>query len=475
MKQMGGTNEIVVPLPPKQKNELLKLLEMFPDNNVDNVDKRWDWELLSANPNIPIEYIIMHPNLPWSWIDVCENTNLTLQTLVDFLLPRLETEETLAKIVDQRELRGDEWSYWEELSANPGIKIEEIIQTASNDLGGFDKIKWNWNWKSLVRRRDVTLEMLWQMSPIAKTGTTDVLKGLRKMLDFPKKWQEWENSCPSSNPNLTAEVVLNYPGLWKFKQVIRNPAIRPADEILSYHPQFQKWLTSRPFDNLSDHPLLPFEWVRDSPVGKLINGELYKWNWQELSANPGIPVETILANLQLPWQWEYVLSNPTITEEQVKLILSLCKFDSEHYRDRYKFKKEFICTNPNLPIEFIIACYTLPGLLSRKSTAEELNQGKLENFCDWEDFSDNPNLTLQTVLEHPDEDWNWTNISGNKFAFHESSLAEKQKRHHEQADPIMWHTLLTLKSVDSDRYSCSRLRLPKALAGLTLQYFSPLY
>lgn len=247
-------------------------------------------------------------------------------------------------------------------------------------------------------------------------------------------------SCPSSNPNLTAEVVLAHPELWRFKQVIRNPAIRPADEILSYHPQFQNWLIISPFDNLSNHPLLPFEWVRDNPLGKMINGELYKWNWQELSANSGISVDTILTNLQLPWRWEYVLLNPMITEEQTQLILSRRKCDNEH--NSYEFK-EFICTNPNLPIEFIIACCVSS---STALSQEELKQEKLENFCDWYNLSDNPNLTAQTVLEYPDKPWDWANISANKFAFHESSLAEKQKRHHEQADPIMWNTLLTLKS-----------------------------
>lgn len=461
-----------VPLP-KTKNELLKLLQMFPDD----VDKRWDWEFLSANPNIPIEYIIDNPNLPWSWLNVCENPNLTMQTLTNFLLPRLESKETAEKLVDGQELEGSidhqSGSYWVELSANPGIKIEEILNTASNadidtDANTGGRLKFKWYWGSVVRRRDVTLEMLLQMSPVANT-TASTHSTSEKLGTMSKPWNHY---CASNNPNLTVEAVLAHPELWNFKEVVRNLVIVPSDEIL-YHPRSRDGIDSFPFSNLSSHPLLPFEWVQDNCLGRNICGKLYKWCWIDLSVNPGISVDKILANSQLPWRWEYVLSNPTITEEQVQLILSRrkCNNHDDNNGDSYEFEGA-ISVNPNLPTDFIIASCTnatpiAPSSAQLSGELEKERLEKLENFWSWRQLSENPNLTAQIVLDYSDKPWSWENISDNKFAFHESSLAMKEKLFHEQADPVVWHALLSVQY--------ARTRLPKALVELTLFYFSPLY
>ena len=38
------------------KNELMKLLEKYPDEN-------WDWSFVSRNPNITMEFIEEHPEM----------------------------------------------------------------------------------------------------------------------------------------------------------------------------------------------------------------------------------------------------------------------------------------------------------------------------------------------------------------------------------------------------------------------------
>lgn len=63
-------------LPPRKANQLLQLLEHFPD------EARWNWEELSCNPNVTIEWIEAHLEYPWSWAHVCENTKLDDELLV---------------------------------------------------------------------------------------------------------------------------------------------------------------------------------------------------------------------------------------------------------------------------------------------------------------------------------------------------------------------------------------------------------
>lgn len=44
----------------------VKLLNKFPD-------KPWNWEKISRNPNITIEYILANPDKPWDWDSISEN------------------------------------------------------------------------------------------------------------------------------------------------------------------------------------------------------------------------------------------------------------------------------------------------------------------------------------------------------------------------------------------------------------------
>lgn len=443
-----------VPLP-KRKNELLTLLELFPDD----ADKRWDWKLLSANPNIPIEYIINHPNLPWSWVNVCENPNLTMSVLKEFLLPRLKGAET-------------NWSsYWVRLSRNLGIKIQEIIESASTNPSLFDRDKskqrFEWEWGHVVQRSDVTLEMLLQK----RISSNGVNLGT------------WYTYRASSNPNVTVAAVLEHPELWDFAEIIRNPAIPITDAIID-HPRSQ---TGFPFSaNLSSHPLLPFEWIIKYPLGRPIH-KYYNWNWQELSANPGISVYTILANPKFPWKWEYVLANPTITAEQVESVIghgySSCTNYSTYSNDIHKFKQAArmrISKHPNIPAHFVIdsSASTIDGDDGNSIDGDDgasVGEADSKNLCNWPWLSLNPNLTAQIVIDNcncPGKLWDWGKLSGNKFAFHESSLAAKQKQYHEQVDPAVWKLFsaesLSIESVDRS------MRLPTALAKITFSYFSPL-
>ena len=51
-------------------NDLLILLYLFPD-------KPWNWNGLSANPNITWEIVQENPDKPWDWSWLSENPNIT--------------------------------------------------------------------------------------------------------------------------------------------------------------------------------------------------------------------------------------------------------------------------------------------------------------------------------------------------------------------------------------------------------------
>ena len=47
----------------KYRNQLLLLLEKFPDN-------RWNWGCLATNPNLTIKFIEEHLNYKWNWHNI---------------------------------------------------------------------------------------------------------------------------------------------------------------------------------------------------------------------------------------------------------------------------------------------------------------------------------------------------------------------------------------------------------------------
>ena len=53
------------------KNELIKLLQTFPD-------KQWNWNCISCNPNITMDYIEKYPEKHWNWSSISFNPNITI-------------------------------------------------------------------------------------------------------------------------------------------------------------------------------------------------------------------------------------------------------------------------------------------------------------------------------------------------------------------------------------------------------------
>jgi hypothetical protein len=53
-------------------NELCKLLQHFPD-------KPWDWNCLSENPNINMEFALSHSCDSWNWDCLSKNPSITMK------------------------------------------------------------------------------------------------------------------------------------------------------------------------------------------------------------------------------------------------------------------------------------------------------------------------------------------------------------------------------------------------------------
>ena len=50
------------------------LLEKYPN-------KPWNWEWISYNPNITMEFIEKYPNKPWDWHWMSHNPNINMEMI----------------------------------------------------------------------------------------------------------------------------------------------------------------------------------------------------------------------------------------------------------------------------------------------------------------------------------------------------------------------------------------------------------
>lgn len=447
-------------LPRRKPNQLLQLLELFPD-------KPWGWKQLSRNPNITMEFIATNLSCAWDWKNLCSNPNLTKTIFLEWILPKLEQ---LARDRNTSEQKEFEWSggyhhCWNELSKNPGLKIADILQ-----LRLADPKRYRWNWSLVSGRSDVTLEML-------STNTTTGASDEKTTTSASASIIAWNYKGASNNPNLTTEFILHptnlskFWDLWDWTAIARNPSIKPTAELIN-HPKYKYHSCC---EQLPTHPLLSFPLMLehlkvhphlDSGYPPGINEFTNENCWNDLSTNNAITMEIIRAHPHLPWNWNRVYNNPNLTAADVV---------SDLFRNR-EIDKEYLSANPNILPSFI---------LSNK-----------EKYCSLLFISDNPNLTAQLIMEIANanikcggEEWDWEGLSNNEFAFCPRSLAAKEFQHHQLMDPVVWAALLSA-NIDIDSVKNNNIgnnnnlcdikrsrvrRLPTALAKLSLEYFSPYF
>ncbi len=86
-----------------------------------NLDKRWDWSALSANPNITWEMVENNPSLPWCGQGLSSNPNITLE----IVLNSSQFHDPTSRF----------WK-WYALSSNPSITWE--------DIQNHPELPWSW-------------------------------------------------------------------------------------------------------------------------------------------------------------------------------------------------------------------------------------------------------------------------------------------------------------------------------------------
>ena len=244
---------------------------------LDNRERLWSWEEVSANANVTWEDIIHYNDIPWDFIGVSRNPNITIDILNTLPFTTWSCENLIKNpniivsgVIDKYYLKlfqsKDSALMGSCLSENPSVSWE-FIQAHPYIL---------WNYDILSSHPNITWDII------------------TKNLHLP-----WNHRGISANPNINWDIVSDAIHsnniIWDFHNISKNPGIM-IDDII---------------DNLV------YRNQEDDPFVKNLSIH-YSWCWFGLSANPNVTWNNIIESKDneyfkgIRWNYYHLSSNPNI-------------------------------------------------------------------------------------------------------------------------------------------------------------------
>lgn len=368
---------------------LSKILDTFPDHEIvefkenDNIYSIKLKKIVYSGPdNDLIKLLENYPNKNWQWNELSRNPNIDWQYIrANVHIP---------------------WD-WIHISENPNITWEII---KNNPL-------YNWYWFNVSRNPSITWETIENNMNLSNKNFIGFpawsKAGIRQNPNI--SWEiifnnmEFIDENPDNNPiipyynsnlddyvrdtsNLTLNIIRNNPAYrWNMPHILKNPNI--LKDYCSQNSSIEFSLRNfiqeiaklkmhhriYNYESISYNDALTWEIIQANPV---IYGGV-NWKWDHISSNPNITWEIIQSDLNIPWNKNVVLENPNITWEIIE-------------ENIYIFENKMASKKLSLP-----------------------------------NFSVNPNLTYEIVINNPKIKWNWVDISRNKFKKH-PVIIDKQRK-----------------------------------------------
>lgn len=339
----------------------------YPDNDIYNFHElipKIVFEQSPMNKNVLTELLKMFPDKEWDWDYLSMNPNISLEDIDNnpncnwkYRFISNNPNITLQYVLDNINKNWD----WQSLSSNPGITLQDI----NNNLG------LRWNWMDILKNPNITLEFILEhYNDFINNHDSTRLTFQREisqeyMGDFVKEFRR-----VASAPNITLKDIINYPNIfWCKDNLSKNPNVT-LDYILA-NPEIE---------NSQNY----WDW---NDIGKRVSYQEIEYiftNWYKLgikydnmrcfinglSINPNITYDIIcnnnLGNIDISfddWNWDSVARNPSITLQNIMT--------------KYNSSKRKILNN----------------------------------------ISENPNLTVEDIINNPNIHWNYRYLSKNKFGY----------------------------------------------------------
>jgi len=314
---------------------------------------KWNFWLLSDDPNIPLEHIEDHIDAHWSWESISRyNKHITIPFIRKYIHKNWRWRSlTVNPNITPHDIFTNPDLPWEYsvMSFNPNVTAQDVI----------DHPEIPWNWRFLAMMLPVSVEFIVQRPEFQRDRflmTCYLSQNKHITIDDALKYTHlpWDWVALSSHSTITIQHVKDNPTLsWSFYSLGNNPAIS-ANDILST-PQFP-WEKYAHLLAKQDVTIEMIQEFYDATKNGPEPPAYQQPNWHTISSLPICTIDVIVQNPHIPWKFAALSKNPAIRLE-----------------DMLRF--------PDLP-------------------------------WDWEyNVSLNPNVTFDFVMEHPEIPWNWDLLS----------------------------------------------------------------
>lgn len=240
-----------------------------------NLDKPWQWTMLTYNVGISIDDILANVTLPWDWFRVNCKPDLTLEKVLahpglPWNFNDISRVVTYEAFLQHPELP---WSY-EGLSANDNIPLDYVLEHRDHE----------WIWFSVSCYKVKNIEVV-----KAHMNNNDAVP-----------W-DWYGLTLNEHINFAIDIMTNKDLPWDWDAIIYNISVTLQDVL--------------------DHPELSWNWnALLNSNGNITIGMLFKHcpNINEVIENGFFPKRVTFKDLEkhrdLPWDWSHVSMMSSVFE-----------------------------------------------------------------------------------------------------------------------------------------------------------------
>ena len=266
---------------------------------------------------------------------------------------------------------------WYRLAMNPAISVDFIYN--HQDIINIEDL-YHWMSSNITLNinhilLNATKSWHWYFISLNESIT---MNDVKNNLHLP-----WNYRQLSSNPNLTIKFVKKTINKqWNWNAISCNKAITMDDVRYNQHLPWS-------YISLSKNPNLTIEFVTENLRNKK-GSKMIPWDWNLITYNEAITMDDILNNPRLPWCYEWLPLNPNLTLD----------FVVNHLDNNWNWNWTNISCHEEISMDDF-----------RKYLYPPRN---LVLPLDYESLSENPNLTIDFVLENLSKPWDYSFVTSNK-------------------------------------------------------------
>lgn len=196
----------------------------------DNIYYDWNWSTVSLRLDVTWDIVKQYPNIPWNWSILSKHPNITWKIITNNSDAQWDIQEFVCNpniTLDILKL----YPHWDikKIASTDNltwkiVKYFSTVQWNWYSISKHSNIKWKhisrnpkkpWDWEGIARNPNITWEIIQNNLDLSKFAYNNK----KDELVFP----QWNMTCFSDNPNITAKIVLENPHIkWNFENLARN-------------------------------------------------------------------------------------------------------------------------------------------------------------------------------------------------------------------------------------------------------------